>query len=155
MPIYCFLLVQFPLHHATSFLVQVSTFKHDDISTLKTFLGGSLQHSHVMTFLYLKVHNGWHKFSIGSVLPSPCHFQHSSMMMFLCLKHLWVDIHAWWPFCTPKKKPGKIHKNSLTHSRVTANQLLRRVYESTKLSRGEPAIMDLLVYTLLAERSAL
>ena len=33
----------------------VSTFKHDDVSMLKTFMYGQ---SLVMTFLHLKVHNG-------------------------------------------------------------------------------------------------
>ena len=62
-----FPLVQFLLHHATSSLVQFSIFKHDDISVLKTSMGSPLQHSHMITFLYLEVDNGQCKFSIGSV----------------------------------------------------------------------------------------
>ena len=40
-----FLLVQFPLHHATSSLFEFSPFKYDDASELKTFMGGPFQHS--------------------------------------------------------------------------------------------------------------
>ena len=54
----------------TSSLV-VSTFKHDDVSMLKTFMCG---HSCVMTFLHLKVHNGLCKFSVGSVFKIFCWF---------------------------------------------------------------------------------
>ena len=52
----------------------VSTCKQDDVSMLKTFMHG---HSHVMTFLHLKVHNGWCKFSIGSVfsMTMPLHLR--------------------------------------------------------------------------------
>ena len=107
-----FPLVQFLYHHAISSLVQFSTFKHDDVSALKIFMGGPLQHSCMMTFLYLKVHNGWHKFSIGSVSSTPSLFQHSCMMTFL---------HS-------QKVPRKFHKNRLTHS--CPNQPLRRFYES-------------------------
>ena len=91
--IFHFLLVQFPF---TSLLAQFSTFKHDDVSALKIILGGSLQHSHMMTFLYLKVHNGQHKFSVGSVFLSPCHFNfhHSRMVMFWCLNiYVWIIMH--------------------------------------------------------------
>ena len=45
-------------------LGSVSTFKNDDVSTLKTFIHG---HSWVMTFMHLKVHNDWCKFSVGWV----------------------------------------------------------------------------------------
>ena len=57
MPIFCFLFTQIPPHHATPSLVQFSTFKCDEISVLKIFMGGPLQHSHMMTFLFLKVDN--------------------------------------------------------------------------------------------------
>ena len=39
-------------HHF--FSGSVSTFKYDDVPTLKTFMHG---HSHMMTFLHLEVHN--------------------------------------------------------------------------------------------------
>ena len=53
-----FPLVQFSVHYAISFFVQFATFKRDDVCALKIFMCGSLQHSHVVTFLYLKVHIG-------------------------------------------------------------------------------------------------
>ena len=99
-----FPLVQFLLHQATSSLVQFSTFKHDDIPVLKTSMGSPLQHSHMMTFLYLKVDNGQCKFSIGWVSPSPHHFNLGSVfnIQVWYLKHFCMDIHAWWPFYTKK-----------------------------------------------------
>ena len=44
-------------------LGSVSTFKYDDVSMFKTFMDG---HPCMMTFLHLKVHNGWCKFFSSS-----------------------------------------------------------------------------------------
>ena len=78
----------------------VSTFKCDDVSTLKTF---------IMTFLHLTVHDCWVKLSIGSIFPMTMPLYpmfmpgHSSMMTFL---------HS-------QKVPRKIYQNRLTHLCIT------------------------------------
>ena len=64
----------------------VSTSKYDDVLTLKTFMCG---HSCMMTFLHLKVYNGWGIFFVGLVfqiflwfsisLPHQVWFQHLCM----------------------------------------------------------------------------
>ena len=76
----------------------VSTFKHDDVSMLKTFMCG---HSCVMTFLYLIVHNGWCKFSVSSVLQIFCWFifpHHCILGLVSTFKHGYA--YVWWPFCS-------------------------------------------------------
>ena len=77
----------------------------------------------MMTFLHLKVHNGWGIFSLGSVFQIfhwfslSCHIRFSfDIYVWLQLKHLCVDIYAWWPFCVLYVKvPRKICQNRLTH----------------------------------------
>ena len=72
----------------------VSTFKYDDVPTLKMFMCG---HLCVITFLHLKVYNGWCKFSVGSVFQIfhqfdfPHHIRFSfTICVWLWLKHLCV-----------------------------------------------------------------
>ena len=87
----------------------VSTFKHDDVSMLKTFMCG---HSHVMTFLHLKVYNGWCKFSVGSVF-------HITILLYPRIG--FKIIYAWTFMCnlSALKVLRKSHQNRLTHLRVT------------------------------------
>ena len=62
-----------------------------------------------MSFLLVQ----FSEFSIGSVFSithSRCRF---NIFAWLCLKHLCVDIYAWWPFCTSKKVSGLPHKSSM------------------------------------------
>ena len=71
-----FSLVQLPHHHATTSYFQ---FQHSIMSMLETFMHG---HPSMMTFLYLKVHNGQCKFSMGLVSPSLCHCILGSVSIF-------------------------------------------------------------------------
>ena len=88
------------MHHTEKFQIMLKTFMHG--------------HAHIMTFLHLKVHNGWCKFFIGSVfqifhwLSFPCHIRfmhgHSCVMIFLHFI---------------PKSAKKICQNRLTHLCVT------------------------------------
>ena len=85
-----------PLHPGS-----VSTFKPDDVSMLKTFMCG---HSCVMTFLHLKVHNGWCKFSIGLVFQI-FHWFSFTHQCIIDLVSIFkggyaLNIHVWWPLCS-------------------------------------------------------
>ena len=78
----------------------VSAFKQDNVSKLKTCI-----YVYIHTSLYLKVHNGWSEFSIGSVFPVPMPlYSRFSIQVWLHLKYLEssVDTIAWWPFCIEK-----------------------------------------------------
>ena len=82
-----FPLIQFPHHHITVSQVQ---FQHASMAMLKTFVCG---HSCMMTSLHLKVQNGWCKFSIDSVSPSPYHCIPGSVST---CKHGYAEnIYAW------------------------------------------------------------
>ena len=56
-------------------------FDFNNVSMLKRCMHG---HSHMMTFLHLKVHNDWHKFSVGSVFP--INFSYNVTVNFLIAK---------------------------------------------------------------------
>ena len=73
------------------------------IATFKCWKWLSGSHSCVMTFVHLKVHNGWCKFSVGSVFQIfhwfsfPHHHILGLVSTFKC--GYAKNIYVWWPFC--------------------------------------------------------
>ena len=94
-------------------------------------------YSHVMTSLYLKVHNGWGKYSIGSVFqifywfsfppPHQVQFWHLSMAM---LKTIMCGHLCMMTFLHSQELPRKNCQNRLTHLCVNYGKLLRLLFES-------------------------